>query len=87
MVEPQVVSAGILVGAGIVTALILIVIGFWLGRKSMGESTFTMPSLFSPNEKRPEMDIFERAALPPEEGGFTDDELAEISRARPYEGL
>jgi hypothetical protein len=87
MVEPLILRAGILVGAGIVTALFLIIIGFWLGRKSMGESTFTMPSLFSPNEKRPEMDLFERAALPPEEGGFTDEELAEMNRARPYEGL
>ena len=87
MVAPQIISAGILVAAGIVTALVLIIIGFWLGRRSSGERMFTVPSLFSPNQRRPEMDIYERAMLSPEEGGFTDDELAEMNRARPYEGL
>jgi len=85
MVTIQILHAGALVGAGIVVAIILIFFGFWLGRRTQGEAL--LPTLFEGEPKMPEMDVFERAQLTPEEGGYTDDELAEMSRARPYEGI
>jgi hypothetical protein len=87
MIAPQVIGAGILVSIGIVFALVLILFGFILGRKTRGERTFEGPILFKPNEKPPEEDIFERALLSPEEGGYTDAELDKMARARPYEGM
>lgn len=85
MVTIQILHAGALVGAGIVVAIILIFFGFWLGRKTQGESL--LPPMFEGEAKMPEMDVFERAQLPPEEGGYTDEELADMARARPYEGI
>jgi hypothetical protein len=43
--------------------------------------------LFKSDEKPFEEDLFEKALLSPEEGGYTDEELDEMSRARPYEGM
>ncbi len=84
MVAPEILSALILVGVGIVVAIILIFFGFALGRRTRGEEV--LPPMFAPEEKPPEEDVFEKALLGPEEGGYTDDELDEMARARPYEG-
>ncbi len=87
MVNAEIVQTLILVGVGIITAIILIFFGFALGRKTQGETSMALPSLFKPEEKPLDEDVFEKALLSPEEGGYTDDELDEMSRARPYEGM
>lgn len=86
MVNPVIVQALILVGMGIITAIVLIFFGFLLGRRTQGEATLPT-GLFSLDEKPPEEDLFERALLSPEEGGYTDEELDDMARARPYEGM
>lgn len=88
MVSAQIWTTLMLVGMGIVAAIILIFFGFLLGRKTIGEeplSAFT--SMFSPDDKPPEEDVFEKALLGPDEGGYSDEELDEMRKARPYEGL
>ncbi len=87
MVNPVIVQALILVGMGIITAIVLIFFGFLLGRRTQGEATLPMASLFKPDHKPLEEDIFEKALLSPEEGGYSDEELDEMARARPYEGM
>lgn len=84
MVAQEVLQAGIIFGAGIIVAVILIFFGYALGRKTQGETA--LPTFFKPDEKSPEEDVFEKALLSPEEGGYTDEELDEMARARPYEG-
>lgn len=86
MVNPVIVQALILVGLGIIVAIVLIFFGFLLGRRTQGEATLPA-ELFGPHEKPPEEDLFEKALLSPEEGGYTDEELDEMARARPYEGM
>jgi hypothetical protein len=86
MVNPEIVQALILVGMGIIVAIVLIFFGFALGRKTQGETTLPV-GLFSPDEKPLEEDLFEKALLSAEEGGYTDEELDEMARARPYEGM
>lgn len=87
MVGEQILQAGIIFGVGIITAIILIFFGFVLGRKTQGEDPLVGLSTFRPDEKAPEEDIFEKALRGPEEGGYSDEELDEMKRARPYEGL
>ena len=87
MVVEQILQAGIIFGVGVVTAIILIFFGFALGRKTQGEEPLAGLTLFKPDEKPPEEDVFEKALLGPEEGGYSDEELDEMKRARPYEGL
>jgi len=87
MVASQILQAGIIFGVGIITAIILIFFGFVLGRKTQGEDPLAGFTVFKPDEKPPEEDVFEKALLSPEEGGYSDDELEEMKRARPYEGL
>lgn len=86
MVSAEIVQVLMLVGVGIITAIILIFFGFALGRKTQGETSLPMMS-FKPDQQPPEEDIFEKALLSPEEGGYSDEELDEMSRARPYEGM
>lgn len=85
MVSAEIVQSLILVGVGVILAVILIFFGFALGRRTRGEEV--LPDFFRPEDKPPEEDVFEKALLSPEEGGYTDEELGEMSRARPYEGL
>lgn len=87
MVELKIWTVIILIGMGMVAAIILIFFGFALGRKTQDQEILTGMDWFRPDEKPPEEDVFERALLSPEEGGYTDEELAEMKRARPYEGL
>jgi len=87
MVNPVIVQALILVGMGIIVAIVLIFFGFLLGRRTQGEATLPMTGLFGLDDKPPEEDLFEKALLSPEEGGYTDEELDEMARARPYEGM
>lgn len=85
MVTAEIVQSLILVGVGIIIAIVLIFFGFALGRRTRGEEV--LPDFFQPDDKPPEEDVFERALLSPEEGGYTDEELEEMQRARPYEGM
>lgn len=87
MVNPVIVQALILVGMGIITAIVLIFFGFLLGRRTQGETTLPMTGLFKPADKPLEEDLFEKALLSPEEGGYSDEELDDMARARPYEGM
>lgn len=87
MVGNQILQVGIIFGVGVITAIILIFFGFLLGRKTQGEDPLVGLSMFKPDEKPPEEDIFEKALRGPEEGGYSDEELEEMKRARPYEGL
>jgi hypothetical protein len=88
MVSAQIVQTLILVGVGIITAIILIFFGFLLGRKTLGEDPLSaLGTMFRPDEKLPEEDVFEKALRGPDEGGYTDEELEEMRQARPYEGL
>lgn len=87
MVNPVIVQALILVGMGIIVAIVLIFFGFLLGRRTQGEMTLPMTGLFKPDHKPLEEDLFEKALLSPEEGGYTDEELDDMARARPYEGM
>lgn len=86
MIE-QILQAGIIFGVGVITAIILIFFGFLLGRKTQGEDPLAGFTVFKPDEKPPEEDVFERAQLSAEEGGYSDEELEKMKRARPYEGL
>lgn len=83
----DIVQALILVGVGVIIAIVLIFFGFVLGRRTQGESSSPLAALFNPESKPPEEDLFEKAQLSPEEGGYTDEELDEMRKARPYEGL
>jgi len=87
MVNPVIVQALILVGMGIIVAIVLIFFGFLLGRRTQGEETLPMTGLFGLDDKPLEEDVFEKALRSPEEGGYTDEELDEMARARPYEGM
>jgi hypothetical protein len=85
MVTAEIVQSLILVGVGIIIAIILIFFGFALGRRTRGEEV--LPDFFHVDEKAPEEDVFEKALLSAEDGGYTDEELGEMQRARPYEGM
>lgn len=87
MVAKQILQAGIIFGVGVITAVILIFFGFLLGRKTQGEDPLAALTTFRPDEQPLEEDVFEKALLGPEEGGYSDDELDEMKRARPYEGM
>jgi hypothetical protein len=87
MVELKIWTVILMIGMGMAAALILIFFGFLLGRKTQGEDPLAGLSMFKPDEKPPEEDIFEKALRGPEEGGYSDEELDEMKRARPYEGL
>jgi hypothetical protein len=87
MVNAEIVQMLILLGMGMIVAIILIFFGFAMGRKTLGETYLPVSSLFKPDQEPPEEDVFEKALLSPEEGGYSDEELDEMARARPYEGM